>query len=69
MYFETECFVLRNFLSAFDDGHVDSNETKYKGLGFWDCKPSSMNSVSGLVNRVLWTRFVSLEIESNELGF
>ena len=32
-------------------------------------KPSSLNSVSLPRNRVLWTRFVSIETESNELGF
>ena len=53
MFFELSVFLsLKNFLSACDDGHMDSNETEYKGLGFWACKLSSMNSVSGLVNRV-----------------
>ena len=70
MFFELSVFLsLKDFLSACDDGHVDSTETEYKGLGFWVCKLSSMNSVSGLVNRVHRTRFVSLETESNELGF
>ena len=51
MFFELSVFFsLKNFLSACDDGHVDSNETEYKGLSFWACKSSSMNSVSGLVN-------------------
>ena len=34
-----------------------------------DQKSSSMNSVFGLVNRVHWTRFVSLETEFVGLGF
>ena len=61
--------LLRNFLSGVDEWQVDLNETESFGLGFWACKPSSKNSVSGHINRVLWTRFVSLETESKELDF
>ena len=32
-------------------------------------KPSPLDSVSGHINQVLWTQFVSLETESKELGF
>ena len=44
-------------------------EIEFNELGFWACKPSSLNSICKRRNRVHWTRFVSLETEFNELGF
>ena len=43
-------------------------EIEFNELGFWACKPSSLNSVCKPRNRVHWTRFQGLQTESKELG-
>ena len=43
-------------------------EIEFNELGFWACKPSSLNSVYKPRNRVHWSRFQGLQTESKELG-
>ena len=43
-------------------------EIEFNELGFWACKPSSLNSVCKPRIRVHWTRFQGLQTESKELG-
>ena len=44
-------------------------QTEFIELGFLAQKPSSLNSISALTNRVQWTRFKSPENEFIELDF
>ena len=60
-------------------GHVGRNrvqrcrflslESEFNELGFQALKPSPLDSVSRLENRVQWTCFPGLETDSFELGF
>ena len=43
-------------------------EIEFNELGFWACKPSSLNSVYKRRNQVRWTRFQGLQTESKELS-
>ena len=79
VYFETLCFLLRKFFSVWwPIGGLKWNrvlwtrflglQTEFNELGFWACKPSSLNSICKRRNWVHWTRFQGLQTESKELG-
>ena len=70
MCYKIEYIVLE--LPVLPEAKVDSGcprrpEIEFNELGFWACKPSSLNSVCKPRNRVHWTRFQGLQTESKEL--
>ena len=80
VYFETLCFLLRNFLSVWwPTGGLKWNrvlwtwflglQTEFNELGFWAYKPSSLDSVCKPWNRVQRTRFLGLQTKFIELDF